>query len=141
MAEATPSTGPRKMNVLPGPCTTCPYRKDVPAGIWSAEEYEKLRGYDDPQTSFAAFLCHQSPEIGRDTLCRGWLSVHCESVAARLLLLAKRITRSQLYATVKEVLYASGNEAADAGLRGVARPSRQAKRAIRRLTGRKHRFT
>lgn len=24
------------------PCGTCPYRRDVPAGIWHGEEYAKL---------------------------------------------------------------------------------------------------
>lgn len=25
------------------PCASCPYRKDVPSGVWEASEYEKLR--------------------------------------------------------------------------------------------------
>lgn len=24
------------------PCETCPYRRDVPSGVWSADEYRKL---------------------------------------------------------------------------------------------------
>jgi hypothetical protein len=28
------------------PCASCPYRKDVPSGIWAAHEYTKLLAYD-----------------------------------------------------------------------------------------------
>lgn len=120
------------LNVLPSPCTSCPYRKDTPAGIWHESEYQKLRDYDNNE-SFATFLCHQSKEIGADTVCRGWLTVHCESVAARLAVAGGKVTREQLYAEVCEPLYASGNKAADAGMRDINRPGRKARRVIQRL--------
>jgi hypothetical protein len=117
------------------PCTSCPYRRDTPPGVWHPSEYEKLRDYDDgaPSPSFATFLCHHTTETGRDTACRGWLSVHCESVAARLAVLKGEVTDAERYAPVKEPLYASGNEAADAGIKGVKRPGRQARKVIERL--------
>jgi hypothetical protein len=30
----------------PKPCESCPYRKDVPSGVWSEGEYRKLPQYD-----------------------------------------------------------------------------------------------
>lgn len=60
------------------PCGSCPYRRDVPSGVWAAEEYAKLPGYDgeivDQITNRALglFMCHQ-----RDgCLCGGWLACH-----------------------------------------------------------------
>ena len=60
------------------PCGTCPYRKDVPSGVWERSEYEKLVAYDGdtPQQlqneAFGLFMCHQ-----RDgCLCGGWLLTH-----------------------------------------------------------------
>ena len=32
------------------PCGSCPYRQDVPSGVWAASEYEKLPAYDAPET-------------------------------------------------------------------------------------------
>ena len=126
----------KPLNVLPVPCSSCPYRLDTPAGVWHPDEYEKLREYDD-NSSLATFLCHQSFEIGKDTVCRGWLSVHCESVAARLAVMRGDVTAEQLYAEVQVALYATGNQAADAGMRGVKRPSKQARKVIRRLSKRR----
>lgn len=43
------------------PCGSCPYRRDVPSGIWSEEEYDKLPQYDLPTGDQPpnVFLCHQ----------------------------------------------------------------------------------
>ena len=45
----------------PRPCDSCPYRQDVPSGIWAASEYAKLPAYDAPTCAQSArlFLCHQ----------------------------------------------------------------------------------
>ena len=129
------------LHVDPKPCSTCPYRKDVPPGIWAEEEYQKLRGYDDgaQPLALATFLCHQSTITDRETVCRGWLSVHCESVAVRLAEARGEVPPGAKYDPVPVPLYATGNEAADAGLRGVKRPSRKARREIDKLTVRKKR--
>lgn len=123
------------LNVLNSPCSSCPYRKDIPTGVWHASEYEKLRLYDDTaqNQAFIPFHCHQEPEIGKPTLCRGWLSVHCESAAVRILGMQGNVTEEQVYAEVKEPLYKSGNEAADAGLKGIKRPSKKARKIVERL--------
>jgi hypothetical protein len=33
------------------PCPSCPYRKDVPSGVWAPEEYDKLPAYDNDTPS------------------------------------------------------------------------------------------
>lgn len=62
---------------LPVPCTTCPYRRDVPSGIWAPEEYQKLLAYDRPtmQQPAALFMCHQ----GAGGLCTGWVQCHAKA--------------------------------------------------------------
>ena len=60
------------------PCPSCPYRRDVPSGIWDASEYDKLPGYDgdvpDQLTAgaFGLFHCHSQQE----NLCAGWVGCH-----------------------------------------------------------------
>ena len=58
----------------PRPCESCPYRADVPSGIWAADEYDKLPAYDQPTFAqpTAVFLCHQ--QDGR--ACAGWAGCH-----------------------------------------------------------------
>jgi hypothetical protein len=121
-----------KLHVAVSPCTSCPYRRDTPPGVWHPEEYNKLRAFDD-NGAFGAFLCHHSTIVERDTVCRGWLTVHSESVAARLMILRGQITEEQRYAEVAEPLYTTGSEAADAGLAGVEKLTRSAKKVIQRL--------
>lgn len=38
------------------PCSACPYRVDVPAGVWAREEYDKLDPYDLPTPDLVARL-------------------------------------------------------------------------------------
>lgn len=57
------------------PCGSCPYRRDVPSGVWAAEEYAKLPAFDEPETvmqPMGLFLCHQ--QDGR--VCAGWAGCH-----------------------------------------------------------------
>lgn len=56
------------------PCVTCPYRRDVPSGVWAREEYEKLPAYDlpTPDQPTGVFCCHTDP--GR--VCGGWAACH-----------------------------------------------------------------
>lgn len=64
----------------PRPCASCPYRCDVPSGVWHAEEYARLPGYDRPtgEQPTGLFHCHQN---GRDDpagmrVCAGWAACH-----------------------------------------------------------------
>jgi hypothetical protein len=129
----------------PRPCGSCPYRLDVPAGVWAAHEYEKLPPYDN-QTAFqppSAFFCHQAD----GHLCAGW--VGCHDMRHNLGFFRLLVTGMQKldpgdidaianYAT-DVPLFASGTEAALHGLSGVANPSPEAQRLIDRLTRKQER--
>lgn len=125
------------------PCTTCPYRRDTPTGIWSRDEYEKLPAYDQRDfggAPMATFHCHQEPQIGKPTVCRGWLSVHPDCIAVRMAYFSGLITKemmAEIPVKPDPALYSSGAQACRAGLKGVKRPGKKAKAAIEKLSKRK----
>ena len=127
----------KPLEVKKNPCSTCPYRKDTPSGLWAEDEYEKLRGYDD-NTAFSTFLCHQTNVTDVPTACKGWLMVHCDSVAVRLAQLKGEVKAPECFEEPDVELYASGNEAADAGEREIKRPKAKSRRIARKMlaTGR-----
>ena len=110
------------------PCGTCPYRRDVPAGIWHGDEYAKLPAYDaeTPFQPMALFMCHQ-----RDgCLCGGWLLTHDRDHLLALRVHAHNVDLSVWsYAPPIEV-FASGAEAAAHGISGIENPSPEAQRKI-----------
>ena len=117
------------------PCPSCPYRRDVPSGIWDASEYDKLPGYDgdvpDQLTAgaFGLFHCHSQQE----NLCAGW--VGCHDMARTL---AGRLHWDKLDPAVAEYvspvpLFASGAEAAEHGKRDLDAPSPAAERKMSQL--------
>lgn len=118
--------------VRPAPCSACPYRRDVPSGVWAREEYEKLRAYDGKtwEQPPAAFLCHEAP----GSFCHGWAVVH-STRGHEHELLALRIRGVPIDAVPAPgvLLFGSGCEAADHGLRDVARPSTAAVETGERL--------
>src|SRR5262245_53386882 len=91
------------------PCSSCPYRQDVPGGVWDAEEYEKLAGFSAPFPALAYFLCHQGG-TEHPQLCRGWLKVERDSVAVRLLLHTGQLTPAERDRPVTVALYPTGAE-------------------------------
>jgi hypothetical protein len=123
--------GPRR-----APCATCPYRRDVPSGIWTANEYDKLPVYDRDIASqamagaFSAFFCHTQD----GNLCAGWVGCHDMHET-----LAIRAGRSDLDLDVilnyqsPVPLFASGAEAAEHGKRDIERPGSVAQRKIVQL--------
>jgi hypothetical protein len=112
------------------PCGTCPYRRDVPSGIWAAEEYAKLPAYDGdvPEQAaagaFGLFMCHQ-----RDgNLCAGWVGCHDmeNNLAVRM---HTGEVDPAVYDYVSPVpLFASGAEAAEHGQRDILHPGPLARR-------------
>jgi hypothetical protein len=103
-------------------CSACPYRRDVPSGVWAAHEYDKLVQYDAPTGAqpLAGFACHATPEF----LCHGWAMVH-ENRGHGNELLALRACQPENYAITHEPdpsLFDSGQEAADHGKRDIAVP-------------------
>lgn len=118
------------------PCGSCPYRRDVPCGVWDESEYKKLMAYSlspGEMPAMAVFLCHQTNATGQKTVCRGWLTVERDSIAVRLALLQGSVTPEQVYAAPLVPLYETSEEAAEAGMSGVRNPSREAKRLVSRL--------
>jgi len=112
------------------PCTSCPYRKDVPSGIWHEGEYDKILPYDrdtslQPPTMFG---CHQAD----GSVCRGWL--HCHGTE----LLAVRLRWDESIAKMLEAgpgmeLFGSAKEASEHGRRDLAKPKAKAKAMMKRL--------
>lgn len=115
------------------PCGTCPYRQDVPAGIWAEHEYEKLPGYDgeimDQLEAGATglFYCHQND----GHLCAGWVGCHDmgNTLATRL----KDVDPSTFDYESPIPLFSSGAEACAHGLSGVDEPDGDAIVAIAKL--------
>lgn len=119
------------------PCVSCPYRRDVPSGVWAAEEYAKLPGYDLPtwEQPPGVFLCHQRDE----RVCAGWAAVHGDEHALALrLAVATGLMPEALYAEIVDYetdvpLFGSGAEAATHGLAEIERPRERAVRVIQRI--------
>lgn len=125
----------RKLPALPksSPCGSCPYRRDVPAGVWAPEEYSKLPRYDAETFAqpIAPFFCHAQD----GTVCAGWLGCHGadQLLAVRLGVSTGRLDPSCLDASTDVPLFGNGAEAAAHGASGVKRPSTAARQVIRKL--------
>jgi hypothetical protein len=118
------------MDVRATPCRACPYRCDVPAGVWAADEYPKLAAYDAETWAQppAGFLCHASP----DRYCHGWAVVH-SSRGSAYDLLALRFDPAAVVPDRVVPLFASGTDAAMHGLSAVDEPGPDALAAVERL--------
>lgn len=113
------------------PCSACPYRTDVPSGVWSRDEYDKLRRYDveTPFQPARGFSCHATP----DFYCHGWAMVHTSRGSAYDVL-ALRIDPPTEWPDPSGVeLFDSGAEAADHGQRDADSPDMTAVVAIEKL--------
>ena len=117
------------------PCPSCPYRRDVPSGIWAAEEYDKLPAYDNdvPDQLMAGatglFLCHSQPA----SLCAGWVGCHDMSNNLAVRLNARDVDPAVFEYVSPVPLFASGAEAAEYGKRDLPAPSPEARRKARQL--------
>jgi hypothetical protein len=130
-----PKLRPRK-----SPCASCPFRRDVPSGVWAESEYEKLRAYDGTTGEQAmagalgAFLCHNDPDR---SICAGWAALsNTDTLALRL---ANSMDRDVdviacLDYSTDVPLFSSGAEAADHGEREIEAPSEKASRVIGKVT-------
>lgn len=132
MAEDIP--GPAR-----SPCGTCPYRRDVPAGVWHPDEYARLPRYDGSlvdqiqNEAGGLFMCHQQ----NGCLCSGWVGTHGSD---NLLALRMNPVDPATWGYKSPVpLFESGAEAAEHGMRGVADPDRRALTAINKLARRRAR--
>jgi hypothetical protein len=127
--------------VLKAPCKSCPYRKDVPSGIWAEEEYRKLPSYDGDipeqlvKGAFSLFFCHQQ----NDALCSGWLGCHEPRNLLAMRLHYRQVKPETFDYTTKIPLFASGAEAAEHGIKDIDAPSEGAKKAVIKLLRQKMR--
>jgi hypothetical protein len=130
-----------KLRCRTEPCETCPYRRDVPSGVWAAHEYEKLPEYDKPTGAQPPliFHCHTSP----DFVCTGWAQCHdaaprgYELLALRFAIAFGRGVLKIPKRTVR--LFKSGAEAAAHGLREIKAPGRRAIRAVAKVAAARQR--
>lgn len=122
-------------HALSAPCKSCPYRQDVPSGIWTEDEYEKLPKYDGEIVTQAMkgatglFLCHQR----NNALCSGWLACHGPDNLLALRLNHAKVDPSVFNYETDVPVFSSGAEAADHGLREIDQPSTAAHRTMERL--------
>ena len=129
----------------PRPCSSCPYRRDAPSGLWAVAEYSKLVNYD-ADTAYQPphlFLCHQtSAEDSRARLCAGWVGCHGDHLLALRLAAARgELVDAELEATFgyrsPVPLFASGAEAAAHGMRNIEDPDPQAREAMAKIGARR----
>ena len=118
----------------PKPCGSCPYRRDVPSGLWHPDEYAKLSAFDGAipdqlhNGAHGVFMCHQND----GSLCGGWLATHGpENLLA--LRLARDVDPAVWNYDAGVEVFASGAEAALHGLQDVEEPSEEALRKINGL--------
>lgn len=119
----------------PNPCGSCPYREDVPSGIWHKAEYQKLPLYDLQtwEQPPSVFLCHQ--QDGR--VCAGWAGCHdmTQSLGLRLAAIDgtdPEVINDILSYKTTTPLFASGADAMEHGTREISKPG---DRAVRIMTG------
>lgn len=115
----THSEGAKTHTVRNKPCEQCPWRKDVPTGVFPAQAYRESAptSYDMAQSTFA---CHMS---GRDkpATCAGFLLRHAHNnLSVRLSECSGRINLSRLndggypiYETYREMAIANGVDSED----------------------------
>ncbi|QGZ16665.1 hypothetical protein PBI_DEWDROP_17 [Microbacterium phage Dewdrop] len=119
------------------PCATCPYRRDVPSGLWDESEYAKLQSYDGDTGqqaeagAFAVFLCHQQDGC----MCAGWIGTHDPEELLALRLAGGRVDWDAVREFETSVpLHESGSAAAAHGLKDYFDPGEKAREQIRKLT-------
>jgi len=121
-----------KTKIRPTPCRYCPYRRDVPSGVWAEEEYRKLPAYDNPtgQQPFEPFACHEVNQL----LCAGWAQCEQAQKPGHELIALRLIQFDSgeivLRPPGKVPLFASGLDAAIHGLKQLRRPGKAARLAM-----------
>jgi hypothetical protein len=120
------------------PCPSCPYRRDVPSGIWHEDEYAILPDFDGDPASQAVsghgtgiFRCHQAD----GKICSGWAGHRDphDLLALRLGVSLGTVSPAVLEYRTDVPLFASGAEAAAHGLRDYEKPSPRAVRTAGKI--------
>ena len=118
------------------PCVSCPYRRDVPSGIWDTSEYDKIVPYDQPTSlqPTAVFMCHQAD----GALCRGWLDCHGqELLAIRLAANKGEVNTDAVMNALVEgpnvQVFESAADAAEHGRADIDAPDDEARRMVHKI--------
>jgi hypothetical protein len=121
----------------PRPCESCPYRRDVPSGVWSPEDYQKLPLYDAPTSEqpLSAFQCHQNDrDSGKARLCAGWVGCHGDELLSLRLAVARGLADPDVFDYTTEVeLFDSGSEAAAHGMKDIEDPGPEARALVLKI--------
>ena len=129
-------------HALKAPCKSCPYRKDVPSGVWAPEEYAKLPNYDGEiiaqvhKEAFQLFLCHQQ----NNALCSGWLGCHGPQNLLAMRLHHGHVEPEAFQYETDVPLFKSGAAAAFHGLLEVEAPGEKAKKTMTTLVRKRERM-
>ena len=125
----------------PRPCSSCPYRCDVPSGVWEAVEYDKLPSYDHATASqpLDLFLCHQTNSDSPGArLCTGWVGCHGqELLALRIAVIRGRVDPAVMDYETDVPLFESGAAAAEHGKARIAEPDGRALAVMGKITTRR----
>jgi hypothetical protein len=117
------------------PCPSCPYRRDVPSGIWEESEYDKLPRFDGDipdqvaAEAFNLFHCHSQPE----SLCAGWAGCHDMTNNLAVRLHSRQVDPAVYDYSSPVPLFTSGAEAAEHGMRDLPKPGPEARAKIGQL--------
>lgn len=122
--------------IFRAPCKSCPYRQDVPSGIWEKEEYDKILPYDNP-TMFqppTMFMCHQQD----GSVCRGWLDCHGDQLLGLRLACARGdIAPEDVSRAFEEgpavPVFKTADLASRHGRKAIEKPSKKAKTLINQI--------
>ena len=125
------------------PCASCPYRCDVPSGVWAEEEYLKLPPYDNDTADQppGVFYCHQDDE----RVCSGWAGTHdgTNLLALRFAAAMGTMTPEEIDATIDYEspvpLFESGAEACAHGVKEIREPSAEAQKTVAKIEDRRTR--
>lgn len=129
----------------PNPCISCPYRRDVPSGVWHENEYAKLRTYDGEtwDQNPRLFQCHQNgTDSDEARLCGGWVACHNgeELLALRMAWnqMSEDDAQEAMRYTTKVPVFESGAAAAEHGMRDYESPSEDASTLTEKIKGRRN---
>lgn len=116
------------------PCASCPYRQNVPQGIWDWSEYSKLERYDadTAEQPVNLFMCHQ----GEGDICMGWWSCGddpFELLAVRLAVIRGEIDLEELEKRANVPIHPTHTAAAGHGVMGINNPDARARAAIDKI--------
>lgn len=126
----------------PKPCDSCPYRRDVPSGVWSANEYAKLLRYDGDTAyqPIELFQCHQhGPDDPRPRVCAGWTATHGaeDLLSVRVAVSMGRLEPEVFDYRTDVPVFESGTEAAMHGVAEIDDPPPEASAMIGKIVAKR----